>query len=219
MFRHDLSPRWLINTLGTQMMTLWWAVDDGFVAGRDGERLLWATVLEELAADGHGEGGMGRQTGAVGPGTVLAVVCAAVRVIVTTAPRYTSPAPAMTEDLRPSSVAPCWIIAIYPLAVPSIASGALGDRFGRKLMVLGGLLVFRLSQRSSPSWPATLLIAPRAAMGVGGALILPASTSIVRRVFEDRNERWTAVGIWSATLVGGAATGPLIGGFLVEHWW
>ena len=56
-------------------------------------------------------------------------------------------------------------------------------------------------------------------MGVGGAMILPATMSIVRDAFEDRDERRTAVGIWSATMAGGAAVGPLVGGFLVEHWW
>lgn len=154
--------------------------------------------------------------------TVLAVVCAAVLVVVIDVTVLHVAAPAMAEDLDPSAVALLWIIDVYPLVVAPllVASGALGDRFGRKRMLLTGLAVFGFaSALAAFAWSPAVLIAARAVMGVGGALILPATMSIVRGVFEDRNERRTAVGIWSATMAGGAAVGPLIGGFLVEHWW
>jgi DHA2 family multidrug resistance protein-like MFS transporter len=128
----------------------------------------------------------------------------------------------MTEDLEPSSVALLWIIDIYPLVVAPllVASGALGDRFGRKRILLAGLALFgAASALAAAAWSPAILIAARAVMGVGGAMILPSTMSIVRDAFEDRDERRTAVGIWSATMAGGAAVGPLVGGFLVEHWW
>lgn len=154
--------------------------------------------------------------------TVLAVICAAVLVVVIDVTVLHVAAPAMTEELEPSAIGLLWIIDVYPLVVAPllIGSGALGDRIGRKRVLLAGLVVFgAASALAAFAWSPAVLIAARAVMGVGGALILPATMSIVRNVFEDRDERRTAVGIWSATLAGGAAIGPLVGGFLVEHWW
>lgn len=153
---------------------------------------------------------------------VLAVICSAVLVVVIDMTVLHVAAPALTEDLQPSAVALLWIIDVYPLVVAPllVASGALGDRFGRKRILLSGLVVFGLSSALGAfAWSPGVLIGARALMGVGGAMILPATMAIVRDVFEDRDERRTAVGIWSATMAGGAAIGPLIGGFLVEHWW
>ncbi|HEX3240822.1 MAG TPA: MFS transporter [Solirubrobacterales bacterium] len=154
--------------------------------------------------------------------TVLAVICIAVLVVVIDVTVLHVAAPAMTEDLQPTSVELLWIIDIYPLVVAPllVASGALGDRFGRERVLCAGLVVFAAaSALAAFAWSPTVLIGARAIMGVGGALILPATMSIIRDVFEDRDERRTAVGIWSATMAGGAAIGPLVGGFLVEHWW
>jgi DHA2 family multidrug resistance protein-like MFS transporter len=155
--------------------------------------------------------------------TALAFVCAAVLVVVIDVTVLHIAAPAMSEELKPSAVALLWVIDIYPLVVAPllIASGALGDRIGRKRVLLIGLLVFGIaSALAAFAWSPAVLIGARAIMGVGGALILPATMSIIRNVFEDRDERRTAVGIWSATMAGGAAIGPLVGGFLVEHlWW
>lgn len=159
---------------------------------------------------------------AAGRWTVLAVICAAVLVVVIDVTVLHVAAPAMTEDLKPSAVGLLWIIDVYPLVVAPllVGSGALGDRIGRKRVLLAGLAVFGFaSALATFAWTPAILIAARAVMGVGGALILPATMSIVRDVFEDRDERRTAVGIWSATMAGGAAVGPLVGGFLVEHWW
>jgi MFS transporter, DHA2 family, multidrug resistance protein len=154
--------------------------------------------------------------------TVLAVICAAVLVVVIDVTVLHVAAPAMTEDLKPSAVALLWIIDVYPLVVAPllVGSGALGDRIGRKRVLVAGLAVFgAASALAAFAWSPAVLIGARAIMGVGGALILPATMSIVRDVFTDRDERRTAVGIWSATMAGGAAVGPLVGGFLVEHWW
>ncbi|HEY4277763.1 MAG TPA: MFS transporter [Conexibacter sp.] len=157
---------------------------------------------------------------AAGRWTVLAVICAAVLAVVIDVTVLHVAAPAITEDLQPSAVQLLWIIDVYPLVVAPllVASGALGDRFGRKRMLIGGLAIFGLaSALAAFAWSPEVLIGARAIMGIGGATILPSTMSIVRDVFDDRNERRTAVGIWSATMAGGAALGPLVGGFLVEH--
>ncbi len=64
-----------------------------------------------------------------------------------------------------------------------------------------------------------MLILARALLGVGGAMIMPATLSILRQVFPDRRERAVAIGVWSAVAAVGAAVGPLLGGFLLEHFW
>ncbi|MBS1894799.1 MAG: MFS transporter [Actinobacteria bacterium] len=154
---------------------------------------------------------------------VLGFVCAAVLVVVIDVTVLHIAVPAMSEELKPSAVALLWIIDVYPLVVAPllIASGALGDRIGRKRVLLIGLVIFGAASALAAFAPTpAVLIGARAIMGVGGALILPSTMAIIRNVFEDRDERRTAVGIWSATLAGGAAIGPLVGGFLVEHlWW
>ena len=131
-------------------------------------------------------------------------------------------APAISADLDPSALQLLWIIDVYPLiAAPLlVASGVLGDRLGRKRMLIAGMVVFGLASVAATFAPtAELLIAARALLGVGGAMIMPPTMSIIRDVFRDREERVRAVGIWSAVSAGGAAVGPLIGGFLVEHFW
>lgn len=131
-------------------------------------------------------------------------------------------APAISADLSPTAIQLLWIIDVYPLvAAPLLlASGVAGDRLGRRKVLFWGLAVFGIASVAAafaPSAPA--LIAARALLGVGGALIMPATMSIIRDAFRDRDERVRAVGIWSAVSAGGAALGPLLGGFLVEHFW
>lgn len=155
--------------------------------------------------------------------TVLAVLCAALLIVVIDVTVLHIAAPAISEDLRPSAVSLLWIIDVYPLVVAPllVTTGALGDRFGRKRILLGGLVFFcAASVLAAFAWSPAVLIAARALQGVGGAMIMPSTMSIIRGVFPDRQERVRAIGIWSATLAGGAAVGPLLGGFLVEHlWW
>jgi MFS transporter, DHA2 family, multidrug resistance protein len=151
---------------------------------------------------------------------VLAVMCAAVGIVVIDMTVLHIATPAISEDLHPSTVQLLWIVDIYPLVVAPllVASGTLGDRLGRKRILVAGLVVFCLaSVLAGLAWSAGVLIFARAVQGVGGAMILPSTMSIVRDVFPDRQERVRAVGIWSAVMAGGAAVGPLVGGALIER--
>jgi len=154
---------------------------------------------------------------------ILSVICASLMVVVIDVTVLHVAAPAISEDLDPTALQLLWIIDVYPLvAAPLlIASGVLGDRLGRKRLLLAGLSLFGVASLGATLAPtAEALIAARALLGVGGAMIMPPTMAIIRDVFRDRDERVRAVGIWSAVSAGGAAIGPLIGGFLVEHlWW
>ncbi|MBN8867618.1 MAG: MFS transporter [Solirubrobacterales bacterium] len=153
---------------------------------------------------------------------ILAVICSSLLVVVIDVTVLHVAAPAISEDLDPTALQLLWIIDVYPLvAAPLlVTSGVLGDRLGRKRILLAGMVLFGLASIGATFAPtAEALIAARAVLGVAGAMIMPPTMSIIRDVFRDRDERVRAVGIWSAVSAGGAAIGPLIGGFLVEHFW
>lgn len=153
----------------------------------------------------------------------LAILCFALSVVVIDVTVLHVASPAIADALDPSATGLLWIIDVYPLIVAPllVPMGALSDRLGRKRLLVAGLVVFGVASALSAFAPSTgVLIAARALMGVGGAMIMPSTMSIIRDVFRDREERVKAIGIWSGTLAGGAAVGPLLGGFLVEHlWW
>lgn len=151
---------------------------------------------------------------------VLAVVSGALLLVVIDVTVLHIAASEISADLRPSAVELLWIIDIYPLvAAPLlIATGTLGDRLGRKRILIAGLLVFGFASLLAALAPSPgALIGARALQGVGGAMIMPSTMSIIRAVFPDREERVKAVAVWSAVLAGGAAVGPLVGGLLIEH--
>ncbi|MFF8983189.1 MFS transporter [Streptomyces globisporus] len=153
---------------------------------------------------------------------VLVVLCLSLLVVALDATVLHVAVPSLTEDLRPSGTALLWIVDAYPLVCASllILFGTLGDRVGRRRVLLIGYALFGLaSLLAATADTSGVLIAARALLGVGGAMIMPATLSILRQVFPDRRERALAIGVWTAVAAVGAATGPVVGGFLVEHFW
>ncbi|OIK02839.1 hypothetical protein BIV25_01130 [Streptomyces sp. MUSC 14] len=131
--------------------------------------------------------------------------------------------PVLSGDLGADSTQVLWILDCYSLVMAAVLvpAGSLADRFGHKRCLLAGLAVFALgSAIASASGSVGVLIAARAAMGVGGAFVLPASLALLRQVFHVRKERVFAVGAWTAVGSVGSALGPTVGGTLVQHsWW
>ncbi|WP_137990259.1 MFS transporter [Streptomyces vilmorinianum] len=153
---------------------------------------------------------------------VLVVLCVSLLLVALDATVLHVAVPSLTEDLRPSSTALLWIVDAYPLICASllILFGTLGDRVGRRRVLLLGYALFGVASAvAALATVPEVLIGARALLGVGGAMIMPATLSILRAVFPDRRERATAIGIWTAVAAVGAATGPVLGGFLVEHYW
>ncbi|MCT1368043.1 MFS transporter [uncultured Kocuria sp.] len=128
--------------------------------------------------------------------------------------------PAISGDLEPTGPQLLWIVDIYSLVLAGllVPMGSLGDRIGRRrILLIGstGFAVISLAAAFAPS--AEWLIAARAAMGLFGSVLMPATLSLIRNIFVDPQERRRAIAIWAAGFSGGAALGPIVGGFLLEH--
>ncbi|MEV5596871.1 MFS transporter [Streptomyces sp. NPDC052496] len=163
----------------------------------------------------HGGGGAGRWT-------VLVVLCVSLLFVALDTTILYVAVPSVTEDLRPGPVELLWIVDIYPLIAASllILFGTLGDRVGRRRILLLGYGLFGAASAAAALAPdPQILMVARALLGIGGAMIMPATLSILRQVFPDRRERAVAIGVWSAVAAVGAAVGPVLGGFLVENFW
>ncbi|MFG2305004.1 MFS transporter [Actinacidiphila glaucinigra] len=169
-----------------------------------------------------GSAAVPRHTRPVNRWTVLIVLCVSLLLVALDATVLHVAVPAVSEDLRPGAIALLWIVDAYPLVAASllILFGTLGDRVGRRRILLLGYTIFAGASAVAAFAPdPRVLIAARALLGVGGAMIMPATLSILRQVFPDRRERAVAIGVWSAVAAVGAAVGPVLGGFLVEHFW
>ncbi|KAB1553486.1 MFS transporter [Corynebacterium sp. 319] len=130
--------------------------------------------------------------------------------------------PALSEQLHATPTQQLWIINAYALTLAGLllGTGTLGDRVGHRRMFLIGLTVFGLASLSAAVAPsAGFLIAARAFLGLGAAIMMPATLALIRVTFVDEIERNTAIGIWGSVAVVGAASGPTVGGFLLEHYW
>lgn len=131
--------------------------------------------------------------------------------------------PAITRSLEVTASEKLWITNIYAVTIAGLlpTTGVLSDRFGAKRLLLSGLSVFTIASvlaAFSPS--AGSLIFARVLLAFGAALMMPATLSLIRQIFEDPNERSLAIGIWAAVASGGAAIGPVLGGLLLEYnWW
>lgn len=128
--------------------------------------------------------------------------------------------PDIAKDLAPTSAEQLWIIDAYPLVLAGllVTMGTLGDRFGRRRMLMIGATGFAaVSVLAAFAPTAGLLIAARAAMGVFGAMLMPSTLSLLRSIFTDRDQRRFAIAVWAAMFSAGAALGPIVGGILLEH--
>ena len=128
--------------------------------------------------------------------------------------------PAIGRDLEPSSAEQLWIVDVYPLVLAGllVTMGTMGDRFGRRRMLLIGATGFAaISALAAFAPTAELLIVARAAMGFFGAMLMPSTLSLLRSIFTDRDQRRLAIAVWASMFSAGAALGPIVGGILLEH--
>ena len=130
--------------------------------------------------------------------------------------------PAISADLRPSSAQLLWIIDIYGFMVAGalITMGTIGDRIGRRRLLLTGAAAFGVtSVLAAWSANAAMLIATRALLGVAGATLAPSTLSLIRSMFLDARQRTFAIGVWITSFSAGAAIGPVLGGLLLARFW
>src|SRR5690606_7257781 len=129
--------------------------------------------------------------------------------------------PTLSAELRPSATQMLWIVDIYGFMVAGllITMGTLGDRIGRRRLLLAGAAAFgAASILAACSTSAAMLVSARALLGIAGATIAPSTLSLIRHLFEDPHERSMAIGVWVASFSVGAAIGPIAGGLLLEAW-
>ena len=130
--------------------------------------------------------------------------------------------PALTAQLAPSSTQLLWIVDIYGFLIAGslITMGTLGDRIGRrKLLLIGGALFGLASFVAAFASTAAMLIVTRALLGVAGATLMPSTLALIRNMFHDEHQRRIAIAVWINSFVLGGAIGPLIGGLMLEHFW
>jgi len=130
--------------------------------------------------------------------------------------------PYIARDLQPSGAAQLWMVDAYPLVLAGllVAMGNLGDRYGRRRMLMIGTIGFGVVSGFAAFVPnGELLILARVLLGVFGAMLMPSTLSLLRSIFTDRRQRRLAIAIWAAGFSAGSAIGPVVGGVLLEHFW
>ncbi|ASR36351.1 MFS transporter [Prauserella marina] len=130
--------------------------------------------------------------------------------------------PELSADLAPTSTQQLWILDIYAFMIGGflVTMGTLGDRIGRRKLLLVGAVVFGLaSVLAAYSVSAEMLIVTRALLGLAGATLMPSTLALIRNMFEDQQQRAVAIGVWMMCFMSGMALGPLVGGVVLQHFW
>lgn len=130
--------------------------------------------------------------------------------------------PYVSQDLEPSATQQLWILDMYGFVLAGllITMGALGDRIGRRALVLAGAVLFgAASVAAAYAHSAELLIGVRALLGLGGAALMPSTLALIRNLFHDEKQRSKAVTLWTAVMTTGISLGPVVSGLLLEHFW
>ncbi|MEU3310381.1 MFS transporter [Nocardiopsis sp. NPDC006832] len=128
-------------------------------------------------------------------------------------------APAIAQDLQPTATQWLWMMDVYGFVLAGllVTMGSLGDRVGRRKLLLAGALLFGAASALLAFAPnSELFIAGRALLGLAGATLAPSTLSLIRSMFTDSKQRATAVGAWTIAFTGGAVAGPIFGGVLLE---
>ncbi len=154
--------------------------------------------------------------------SALFVLCLAVFMVAVDGTVVSVAVPSITEQLRPSYNQVLWIGDIYSFVLAGllITMGNLGDRIGRKRLLLISCVAFGAASAAAALAPtAGALIAARVVQGLSGAGLMPSTLALLRTVFTEDRQRMRAVGIWSASGAAGAAMGPTVAGVLLEHFY
>ncbi|MET7477381.1 MFS transporter [Streptomyces sp. NPDC005648] len=130
--------------------------------------------------------------------------------------------PAISADLEPSGTQQLWIFDIYAFVLAGLlmTMGSLGDRIGRrKLLLIGAAAFGTASLIAAYADSAETLIAARAVLGIGGATLMPSTMALIRTMFTDPAQRAKAIGMWSGVMTAGIALGSVLSGVLVQYFW
>jgi DHA2 family multidrug resistance protein-like MFS transporter len=130
--------------------------------------------------------------------------------------------PFISRDLEPSSTQQLWIFDVYGFVLAGllITMGSLGDRIGRRRLLLIGAASFSLASLGAAyAHSAGQLIAARAVLGIAGATLMPSTLALIRNMFHDEKQRRTAIAVWTGATMSGVALGPVLSGFLLSQFW